>query len=45
MLTQSEQQVFKKALQSVYTEFGPKIGADLVREAQQEVEKLSGAKK
>lgn len=44
MLTQSEQQVFKKALQSVYAEFSPKIGADLVREAQQEVEKLSGKK-
>jgi C4-dicarboxylate-binding protein DctP len=45
MLTQTEQQAFKKPLQSVYTEFSPKIGTDLVREAQQEVEKLSGAKK
>ena len=45
MLSQAEQQAFKKILQSVYTEFGPKIGSDLVRETQQEVERLSGGKK
>ena len=45
MLSQSEQAAFKKILRSVYTEFGPKIGSDLVRETQQEVERLSGGKK
>jgi hypothetical protein len=45
MLSQSEQQTFKKLLKSVYTEFGPKIGNDLVRETQQEVERLSKGKK
>jgi C4-dicarboxylate-binding protein DctP len=45
MLTHGEQQAFKKALQSVYTEYGPKIGTELVREAQQEVERLSHGKK
>jgi C4-dicarboxylate-binding protein DctP len=45
MLNRSEQQAFRKLLQSVYTEFGPKIGSDLVRETQQEVERLGGGKK
>ena len=45
MLTHAEQQAFKKPLQSVYAEFSPKIGTDLVREAQQEVERLSGGRK
>jgi C4-dicarboxylate-binding protein DctP len=44
MLSQAEQQAFRKILQSVYTEFSPKIGNDLVRETQQEVERLSRTK-
>ncbi len=35
---------WKATLQPVYTEFGPKIGSDLVKEAQREVERLSKAK-
>jgi hypothetical protein len=37
--------VWRKALQPVYTEFTPKIGADLVKEVQQEVEKIVKGKK
>ncbi len=44
MLTAAEQASFKKALQPVYTEFTPKIGPDLVRDAQKEVERLSKGK-
>jgi C4-dicarboxylate-binding protein DctP len=44
VLTPAEQAEWKKALQPVYTEFGPKIGSDLVREAQKEAERLSKAK-
>ncbi len=44
-LTPTEQTAWRKTLQPVYTEFVPKIGADLVREVQQEVEKLSKTKK
>lgn len=40
-----EQMAWKKALQPVYTEYAPKIGPDLVKEAQQEVERLTKAKK
>jgi tripartite ATP-independent transporter DctP family solute receptor len=44
-LTPAEQGVWKKALQPVYTEYGPKIGLDLIKEAQTEVEKASKGKK
>ncbi|HUJ88977.1 MAG TPA: hypothetical protein VLX12_02185, partial [Syntrophorhabdales bacterium] len=44
-LTKADEVAWKKALQPVYTEFAPKIGADLVRDIQQEVEKLSKGKK
>lgn len=44
-LSPAEQAVWKKTLQPVYTEFAPKIGSDLVREVQQEVERLSKTKK
>jgi C4-dicarboxylate-binding protein DctP len=44
-LSPADQAVWKKALQPVYTEFLPKIGADLVKQVQQEVEELSKAKK
>ena len=44
-LSPAEQFVWKKTLQPVYTEFAPKIGSDLVREVQQEVERLSKTKK
>ena len=44
-LSPAEQAAWKKTLQPVYTEFVPKIGADLVKEVQQEVEKLSKTKK
>jgi C4-dicarboxylate-binding protein DctP len=40
----AEQTKWKAALQPVYTEFGPKIGSDLVKEAQKEVERLSKVK-
>ncbi len=43
-LTPAEEKSWKKALQVVYQEFSPKIGADLVKEAQAEAEKLSKAK-
>jgi len=43
-LTPAEEKSWKKALQVVYQEFSPKIGADLVKEAQMEAEKLSKAK-
>ncbi len=44
-LSPAEQAAWKKVLQPVYTEFVPKIGADLVKEVQQEVEDLSKTKK
>ena len=44
VLTPAEQAIWKAALQPVYTEFGPKIGSDLVKEAQREVERLGKAK-
>ena len=44
-LTKADETLWKKALQPVYTEFAPKIGADLVKEIQQDVEKLSKGKK
>ena len=44
-LTPAEEMSWKKALQSVYQEFSPKIGADMVKEAQLEAEKLSKGKK
>jgi len=44
-LAPAEQGIWKKALQPVYTEFAPKIGADLVKQVQQEVEELSKTKK
>jgi C4-dicarboxylate-binding protein DctP len=44
MLTVAEQAALKKALQPVYTEFTPAIGADLVKETQAAVEKLSKTK-
>jgi C4-dicarboxylate-binding protein DctP len=44
-LSPAEQAVWKKALQPVYTEFVPKIGTELVKEVQQEVERLAKAKK
>jgi C4-dicarboxylate-binding protein DctP len=44
-LSPADQAVWKKALQPVYTEFSPKIGADLVKQVQQEVEELSKTKK
>jgi C4-dicarboxylate-binding protein DctP len=43
-LTPPEEMNWKKALQSVYQEYSSKIGADLVKEAQMEVEMLSKAK-
>jgi C4-dicarboxylate-binding protein DctP len=45
MMTPTEAAAFKKALQPVYQEFAPQIGADLVKEAQQEAEKMSKTKK
>jgi C4-dicarboxylate-binding protein DctP len=44
-LSAAEQAAWRKALQPVYTEYVPKIGTDLVKEVQQEVERLSKAKK
>jgi len=38
ILSPAEQVSWKTALQPVYTEFGPKIGSDLVKEAQKEAE-------
>lgn len=40
-LSPAEQLAWKKALQPVYQEFAPIVGAELVKEAQQEAEKLS----
>jgi len=45
VLTPAEQAAWKQTLQPVYTEYAPKIGADLVNEAQREVERLTKAKK
>ena len=39
MLTPAEAQALKKALQPVYTEYTPIVGADLVKEAQREAER------
>ena len=39
--TPAQEAAWKKALQPVYTEFVPMIGADIVKETQQTVEKLS----
>jgi C4-dicarboxylate-binding protein DctP len=44
-LTPTEQAIWKKALQVVYTEFGNEIGTDLIKETQQEVERLTKTKK
>ena len=44
-LTPAEEATWKKALQSVYTDYGPKIGSEIVKEAQQEVERLTKGKK
>lgn len=44
MLNPPEVTAFKKVLQPVYVEFSPKIGTELVKEAQTEVEKLSKTK-
>jgi C4-dicarboxylate-binding protein DctP len=43
-LSPQEQLAWKKALQPVYTEFTPIVGTELVKESQQEVERLSKAK-
>jgi len=39
-LTPDEEREWKKALKPVYTEYGPKIGMDIVREAQKEIERI-----
>ena len=44
-LSLAEQLTWKTALQPVYQEFSPIVGADLVKEAQQEAEKLMKAGK
>ena len=44
VLTPAEQASWKAALQPVYTDYGPKIGSDLVKEAQKEAERLSKTK-
>jgi C4-dicarboxylate-binding protein DctP len=44
-LTPAEQTAWKKAIQPVFTEYGPKIGLDLIKGAQAEVEKASKWKK
>jgi len=44
-LSSAEEMEWKKALQPVYTEYGPKIGLDLVQEAQKEIEKIIKEKK
>jgi TRAP-type C4-dicarboxylate transport system substrate-binding protein len=44
-LTPAEQASWKKALQIVHTEFSNEIGPDLVKEAQQEVDRLTKTKK
>lgn len=44
-LTSAEQAQWKKALQVVYQEFAGEIGPDLIKEAQQEVERLTKTKK
>ncbi len=44
-LTAAERAEWKKALQVVYQEFHNEIGADLIKEAQQEVERLTKTKK
>ena len=44
-LTPAEQASWKKVLQVVHTEFSNEIGPDLIKEAQQEVEKLTKTKK
>jgi hypothetical protein len=44
-LTAAEEAAWKKAVKPVYQGFTTEIGADLVREAQREVEELGKAKK
>jgi len=44
-LTAAEQAPWKKALQVVYTEFSNEIGPEIVKEAQQEVEKMTKTKR
>jgi C4-dicarboxylate-binding protein DctP len=43
-LTAQDQAVWKKTLQPVYTEFTPIVGTELVKESQQEIERLSKTK-
>jgi C4-dicarboxylate-binding protein DctP len=43
--TPAEETAWKKVLQPVYTEFAPMIGPDLIKETQQEAERLSKEKK
>lgn len=45
VLTPTDQESWKAALQPVYAEFSQKIGADLVKEAQQEVERMTKTKR
>lgn len=44
-LTTEEEREWKRVLQPVYTEYGPKIGMDLIREAQKEIERILKEKK
>ena len=44
-LTPAEETEWKKALQPVYTEYGPKIGIDLIKEAQKEIERITKEKR
>ncbi len=43
--TPAEEAAWKKVMQPVYTEFAPMIGPDLIKEVQQEAERLSKGKK
>jgi C4-dicarboxylate-binding protein DctP len=43
--TPAEEAAWKKALQPVYKEFAPMVGPDLIKETQQEAERLSKEKK
>jgi C4-dicarboxylate-binding protein DctP len=43
--TPAEEAAWKKALQPVYKEFAPLVGADLIKETQQEAERLMKEKK
>ena len=44
-LTPVDEMEWKRVLQPVYTEYGPKIGTDLVRDAQKEIERIVKEKK